>query len=236
MPNLIRLLLLGLLFSTLFVAGCGSKTKTALDPQYIDAQELKLKVRELADQMLATMDNSTLTGLVAMPTSFVNMNNKAQTSAFGNLMGESLIYEFNQRAFPVREYRLTGNIDIKLGQGDFALLRQGIVSTREKWAALIVGTYHVDKEAVFVNARLVRAYDGMVLRTGQLVLVKTKVIDRLTQTILPPYTPVAAPKASAAPKPKPLPAPTLGLKSGTLNIRQIPPAPTTPAGPGLYAN
>ncbi len=230
MPNIVRLLLCALILSSLFMTAC-SRTRTAQDPQYVDAQELKLKVRELADQMLATMDNSTLTGLVAMPTSFVDMNNKAQTSAFGNLMGESLIYEFNQRAFPVREYRLTGNIAMKLGQGDFALLRQGIVSTHEKWAALIVGTYYVDKEAVFVNARLVRAYDGMVLRTGQLVLVKTPVIDRLTKTLMQPYVPATAAHSTA---PKPLPAPTLGLKSGTLNIRQVPEQPAPPRQPGLY--
>ncbi len=237
MSNIVRLLLCALLFSTLFASACSKRS--AHDPQFVDAQELKLKVRELADQMLATMDNSTLTGLVAMPTSFVDLDNKGQTSAFGNLIGESLIYEFNQRAFPVREYRLTGNISMKLGQGDFALLRQGIVSTKEKWAAVIVGTYYVDKEAVFVNARLVRAYDGMVLRTGQLVLVKTPVIERLVENKMPLYVPsstasTANTSGKTVHKSAPLPAPSLGLKSGTLNIRQVPESPVPPRQPGLY--
>ncbi len=226
MPNIVRLLLVALLFSTLFVAGCA---KSARDSQYIDAQELKLKVRELADQMLATMDNTTLTGLVAMPTSFVDLNHKGQTSAFGNFMGESLIYEFNQRGFPVREYRLTGNIDIQLAQGDFALLRKGVVNTKEKWAALMVGTYYVDKNAVFVNARLVRALDGMVLRTGQLVLVKTPVVYRMTNHKMVPYAGKPDPVAV-----KPLPAPSIKLPSATINIEQeVAPAPQ-PRQPGLY--
>ncbi len=221
-----RFLLFALLLQALLAAGCSGKSEpSAVDPEYINAQELKLKVRELADQMLATTDNSLLTGLVAMPSSFVNLNNKAQTSSLGNLLGESLIYEFNQRGFPVREYHLTGNIDVLLGQGDFAMLRRGLVSTQGKWAALIVGTYHYDQDAIFINARLVRASDGMVLRTGQLVLVNTALMTRLAQPIIPP------PSAAEVQATKP----SLGLSSGTLHIRPAPyksaPAST---GPGLH--
>ncbi len=223
-----RFLLFGLLLQALLAAGCAKSS--ANDPEYVDAQEFKLKVRELADQMLATTDNSLLTGLVAMPSSFVNLNNKAETSSLGNLLGESLIYEFNQRGFPVREYRLTGNIDVLLGQGDFALLRQGLVSTHGKWAALIVGTYFYDQDAIFVNARLVRASDGMVLRTGQLVLVNNKLMTRLSKPITP--KPTAAQKAAQVEAKKP----TLGLTSGTLHVTPAPwPSPKpAPKGPGLY--
>ena len=45
------------------------------DPEYVDAVELKLKCRELADQMLATMPNDALKGVVALPTSFVEQGN-----------------------------------------------------------------------------------------------------------------------------------------------------------------
>ncbi len=223
-----RFLLFGLLLQALLAAGCARPS--ANDPEFVDAQEFKLKVRELADQMLATTDNSLLTGLVAMPSSFVNLDNKAQTSSLGNLLGESLIYEFNQRGFPVREYRLTGNIDVLLGQGDFALLRQGLVSTHGKWSALIIGTYYYDQDAIFINARLVRATDGMVLRTGQLVLVNNKLMTRLAKPIQPKLT--VAQKAAQVEAQKP----TLGLSSGSLHITPAPwPSPKpAPKGPGLH--
>ncbi len=226
------LLLCVLLIQSLFAAGCGGKSADADTPEFVDAQEFKLKVRELADQMLATTDNSLLTGLVAMPSSFVDLNNKDQTSSLGNLLGESLIYEFNQRGFPVREYRLTGNINTMLGQGDFALLRQGLTSTYGKWAAVIVGTYHYDKEAVFVNARLVRASDGMVLRTGQLVLVNSALMTRLSKTLTPRPVPTP-PKTEAqiiAEKPR------LNLSTGTMHIQPAPytAPPPAPKGAGLY--
>ena len=220
MTTLARIFILVLLFQALLAAGCAKKDPppvTAMSPEYVDAQELKLKIRELADQMLASVPNAALEGLVAMPTSFVNLDNKAQTSPLGNLFAESLIYEFNQRGFPVREYRLTGNIDVILGQGDFALLRKGLVSTaKQKWAALIVGTYYRAKDAVFINARLVRAQDGMVLRTGQLVLVNNSLVAKLTDP-LPATAPLpAAPAKSVASTPK------ADLSSGTLSIRPAP--------------
>lgn len=241
MTVLSRFFLVVLLFQVLLAASCSGKSKdavpTATSPAYVEAQELKLKIRELADQMLATTPNSALDGLVAMPTSFVDLDNKARTSGLGNLFGESLIYEFNQRGFPVREYHLTGNIDVILGQGDFALLRKGLVSTaNQKWAALIVGTYYRTKDAVFINARLVRANDGMVLRTGQLVLVNNALVASLSQPILPPPPPSTPVMPTAPMKP---PLPTADISSGKMTIKPAPwPAQrtTTKKGPGLWSS
>ncbi len=239
MTNIVRFLLFVLLFQSLLIAGCASpkKPRPAPIPKTTQALDFKQQVRNLADQMLATMDNRTLMGLVALPTSFVDMNNKSVTSSLGNLLGESLIYEFNQRGFPVREYRLSGNIEMKLGQGDFTLLRQGVMTTNERWAALIVGTYHADDDAVFVNARLVRAMDGMVLRTGQLILAKTPLIQRLSSATRSPKTVttglVIQPRYVKTTYVHTPPPPPLGLRDGTLNIRQVYPEPQQ-RGPGLY--
>ena len=174
----------------LLLPGCGEKRATALSPEYTDAVELKLKSRELADQMLATMPNDAIQGFVAMPTSFVDQNNTSRTSPLGRLMAESLFYEFNQRGFPTREYRLNGAISVQGGRDDLALAANQIVNTTgQKWAALLVGTYYVDKDATFVNARLVRANDGLVMRTGQLVLVNTPIVTRMGTSDAPTSPP-----------------------------------------------
>lgn len=240
MKILVRLLLFALLFQGL-LAGCSSRPPTTSDPQYVDAVELKLKIRELADQMLATVPNASLTGLVAMPTSFVDMDNKRQASPLGNLFAESLIYEFNQRGFPVCEYRLTGNIDVILGQGDFSLLRQGLVNTTDKkWAALIVGTYYRGQDAVFVNARLVRASDGVVLRTGQLLLLKNALVARLLEPLTPPAPPPAPAGQKVAKKGTGANSSEGLVSSGSLVITSAPwKSPSSKpaaAGPGLWGN
>lgn len=205
----------------LLLPACGRHGPSALDPGYTDAVEIKLKARELADQMLATMPNDALQGVVAMPTAFVDQNNTARSSALGRLLAESLFYEFNQRGFPAREYRLNGAISVQGGREDLALAADQMVSTvGQKWAALVVGTYHVDKDATFVNARLVRASDGLVLRTGQLVLVNTAIVARLSQPDAPRVRPVRVAQAAAPRRPASLYTPMQSVSSGVVPIRQ----------------
>ena len=161
----LRLFLLPLV--ALSLAGCAGGAQTPTSSGYTDAVEIKLKCREMADQMLATMPNAALEGYVAMP-------------PLGRVLAESMYYEFNQRGFPTREYRLSGVISSVGGKNDLALAAGQLAPVKgQKWAALLVGTYLVDKDATFVNARLVRASDGLVLRTAQLVLVNTPIVERL---------------------------------------------------------
>ena len=216
-----RLLIFCALLLPLF-AGCSKSAPSALSPGYTDAVEFKLKSRELAEQMLATMPNDAIQGFVAMPTAFVNQNNTSQSSPMGRLMAESLFYEFNQRGFPTREYRLNGAINVQGGRDDLALAANQMVSTNgQKWAALVVGTYYVDKDATFINARLVRASDGLVMRTGQLVLVNTPIVQRMAQAD-PPPPPVKTAENSSSAKPAPtsLYTPASSISSGTLVIKQ----------------
>ena len=134
-----------------------------------DARELKLKAREMASQLIADMDVS-LRGVVALPTSFVNQEDFSQSSPFGRFMAEQMLYEFNQRGFPVKEYRLANTLAVKEGQGEFLLSRKvGSISAKTPGTVFVVGTYFQDRNAVFVNARLVRG-NGEVLRTAQVML------------------------------------------------------------------
>ena len=223
LPSTCRRFCLLLLLLAALLPAC-SRSTAPTDPEYIDAVELKLKCRELADQMLATMPNDALKGVVALPTSFVEQGNRSMSSPLGRLISEALIYEFNQRGFPVREYRLAGKISVTGGRDDLAFLNNVSIPVGQKWAALIVGTYYVDKDATFVNARLVRATDGLVLRTGQIVLPNTGIVQRMSESDVQ-----VASRAAAANKSRkygqngyypPLYTPGSALSSGSLPIRQ----------------
>ena len=147
---------------------------------FIEARDLKLQIRELCDQLLATVSNEGLLGMVALPSSFVELDDFDKTSSLGRYMAEGMIYEFNKRGFPIREYRMSNVIRVRPEDGEFVLSRNlGNLPGREKWAALVAGTYYADKDAVFINARLIRAADGMVLRTGQLVLRTDGLLNRM---------------------------------------------------------
>lgn len=151
-----------------------------MPPGYADAREIKLKVRELAEQLVSCVEESGLRGTVALPVSFVNMDNLEETSSFGRYIAEQMFHEFNQRGFPVREYRNRGNtIAQRNDQGEFYLDRPTRNVAVGKNGLIVAGTYYSDQESIFVNARIIRPSDGMVLRTGQLVLQNTGVTRRM---------------------------------------------------------
>jgi len=235
-----------LIFGLAVLTACGAKqaqdtqyrTVLPTDPNYVAAQEVKLKVRELADQLIASLPNDALTGFVALPTSFVDQNDFNASSPLGRYLAEGLIYEFNQRGFPVREYRTDGSITMREGMGETALARKGKVATAKgKGNALLIGTYHQDPDVIFVNARLVRSSDGLVLRTGQVMLMPNAVTLRMTNAG-PDGRPLSMlaeskkkPGEMIYPEPGagPLFAHTPAPKSGGMKIRQAPPRKATKA-------
>jgi hypothetical protein len=142
-----------------------------------DARELKLKIRELAEQLIANMDPG-MRHSVALPTSFVNQENFSQSSPLGRFIAEQMFYECNQRNFPVREYRMDSFITVG-EEGEFLLSRSPKkIAAKTAGTVFVVGTYLVDRQAVFVNARLVRG-DGTVLRTAQVILSSTGMARRM---------------------------------------------------------
>lgn len=147
---------------------------------YADARELKLKVRELGEQLVAGVCDSNMRGLVALPVSFVNQDNFQQSSSFGRYIAEQIFHEFNQRGFPIREYRIQDHITPKPGQGEDYLSRGiGEVPVSGDSDLVVTGTYYSDPQAVFVNARIIRPSDGRVLRTANLVLPSNALTRRM---------------------------------------------------------
>ncbi|MDR2727372.1 MAG: hypothetical protein LBC10_05210 [Deltaproteobacteria bacterium] len=163
-------------------------------PYVEEAYELKLKARELAAQMLETQNNQALVGLVAIPASFASLDDFTESTQLGRYLSEAMIYEFNQRGFPVREYRLSGSIALREGTGELALTRKlPPLPAKQSWATLLVGTYQRDSAAIFVHARMIRATDGLVLRTAHLVLPLNGLVKRMTTNPPPPPPPPKPP-------------------------------------------
>lgn len=164
--------------------GIGNKQ----DPSeaYLDAHELRLKVRELASQLLEAWTPSNLNGMVAYITTFTPQDNMRAETNFGQYIRQATMYEFNQRGFLVRDFSMR---DLILNEDGFAF---GIsdekykVSVKKNKAALVTGTFYRDKEYLFLNARLIRGSDGMVLRTAQTVIPVTPLVGRMTKERIRP--------------------------------------------------
>lgn len=150
------------------------KEVKAPSQRFIEAREIKLKVRELADQLTTNLPES-LKGSTFLPVSFVSQDNMDSTSSFGRYIAEQLYFEFNQRGMNVQEYRLANKITMHEGVGETALTRNlPAKSIRSTSAILAVGTYFSTRDAVMLNARLVRGSDGTVLSSANMVFKQTK--------------------------------------------------------------
>ena len=64
------------------------------------------------------------------------------------------------------------------------------VSVLKNKAALVTGTFYRDEEYIFINVRLIRGSDGMVLRTAQTVMPVTPIVGRMTKVKPKPLPPV----------------------------------------------
>ena len=156
--------------------------KVPMPPKSLEqARELRLKVRELADQLLSPAGDRELSGAIALPASFVNQDDFEQSSSFGRYLSEQMFYEFNQRGMPVREYRVFPEVFTRPREGEFVFTRNmENIPPQHSGSLFVSGTYYFDRDNVFVNARVFRALDKMVLRTASLVFAQNK----LTRTML----------------------------------------------------
>ena len=102
---------------------------------------------------------------------FVDINNLEISSGLGRVIGEQIGSRFAQQGFTVIEIKMRNNIFVREGSGEFALSRSvKEISQSHNAAAVIAGTYAVGRQSVFVNARLIRATDNLVLASYDYVL------------------------------------------------------------------
>ncbi|MFW6216596.1 MAG: FlgO family outer membrane protein, partial [Desulfohalobiaceae bacterium] len=96
---------------------------------------------------------------------FVNLDNLEESSSLGRIIPQQIGTELANHGFEVLDIRLrTDTVQVKASQGEFALSRklQAIAQEQETYAVL-VGTYSVLYEQVYVNAKILKGSNKMTL-------------------------------------------------------------------------
>jgi len=98
-------------------------------------------------------------------TSFVNIDDLQESSTFGRVVAEQIGSRIAQRGYKVIEMKMrTGSIFVQEKTGELLLSRAlREISYQHDAYAVIVGTYGVSKESVYVTAKLIRAKDSVIL-------------------------------------------------------------------------
>lgn len=115
-------------------------------------------------------------------TTFVNIDDLYATSTFGRVLGEQLMSELAMRGFDVIELRHADALQFLNNEGEFALSREsGSVRRERKLGGVVVGTYVVSPDRVYLNSRLLDPTSSMILSAASAEMSKTPEIAKLAR-------------------------------------------------------
>jgi TolB-like protein len=113
-------------------------------------------------------------------TTFVNIDDLYASSTFGRMVGEQLMSELAMKGFDVVELRQADALQFLNTSGEFALSRDvRAVRPQRNLAAVVVGTYVVSPERVYVNARLIEPSTSLILSAGSVEMSKTRELAKM---------------------------------------------------------
>lgn len=97
--------------------------------------------------------------------SFVNIDDLTKSSTLGRIVSEQIASRLAQHGFKIVEVKLRqGSVFIKEGKGEFLLSREVLsLGATRGVQAVLVGTYAVSKDFIFISARVVRTEDSSVV-------------------------------------------------------------------------
>jgi TolB-like protein len=96
--------------------------------------------------------------------SFVSVDNLNESSTFGRMISEQISSRFKQLGYTAIEMKLRTTIFIKEGSGEFLLSRElSDISTKHNAQAMVVGTYAIASDRVYLTVRIVNAADSAIL-------------------------------------------------------------------------
>lgn len=97
--------------------------------------------------------------------SFVSIDNLDQSSTLGRIISEQMASRLAQQGFRIIETKLRqGSIFVQKEKGEFLLSRDLLnLSSNQGAQAVLVGTYAVSEQFVFISSRIVRTEDSSVI-------------------------------------------------------------------------
>ncbi|MDD5064156.1 MAG: FlgO family outer membrane protein [Phycisphaerae bacterium] len=96
--------------------------------------------------------------------SLVNVDNLSESSTFGRMVSEQISSRFKQLGYTTIELKMRTTIFIKEGSGEFMLSRElSDIVTKHRAQAVVVGTYAIASDRVYLTVRIVNAEDSAIL-------------------------------------------------------------------------
>lgn len=172
-------LLLSVILTMLLLTGCSYFKNFAFEERDSDLVDVTYNA---AEQLLQGQNKLPLVAnnknvLVA---TIANLNDLETSSAFGRLLSEQISSRIAQLGIQVTELKLRGSLFVSEREGEMVLSREvRDLSRTHNTDAVIAGTYTDAGKSIYVNLKLVRTSDAVILNAYNFEIKKTPSIDSL---------------------------------------------------------
>ena len=113
-------------------------------------------------------------------TSLVNVDNLEASSSLGRIITEQLASRLTLQGYRMIEMKLRKAVFIKQGAGEFMLSREvRNISQNHDAQAVVVGSYAVGQERVYITVRIVRTPDSAIIASHDYTLPLTPDVRKL---------------------------------------------------------
>ncbi len=148
--------------TALLLVGCSNQHKVTQST--IEDADLIARSHSAADMLIASAGNGLSTSQPILITSFADIDDLKSSSTFGRITGEQFGSQLSEKGYPVIEMKVRTSIFIKEKTGEFILSRElRKLSTLHDAQAILVGTYAVGKQSVYVTSKLIRTADNVIM-------------------------------------------------------------------------
>lgn len=167
--GVVCLRLLALCVSSLWLAGCSALNCTPLAPYLGAEKNLITLAAQIADELTQRANPTLVPQQPEHPiltTTFVNNDNLAETSQFGRILQEHITSRLVQLKYSVQEIKLWDTLLMREDGGETMLSRNVGEITRQTSPspqAILVGTYSLAHQTLYISARLIDPVDRNIL-------------------------------------------------------------------------
>ncbi|GAB6040119.1 FlgO family outer membrane protein [Endothiovibrio diazotrophicus] len=152
-----------LLLIALLAVGCTATTTATREKSHPDSR-LTTAFYKASEQLIANLNSSLDPAKPLIAASFVSVDSLEQSSSLGRMATEQVTSRLVQMGFHVVETKLRDNIYMAREQGEFLLSRElRNISNQHDAQGVLVGTYAVGADTVFMTVRLIRAADSKII-------------------------------------------------------------------------
>ena len=150
----------------LLAAGCADQSRVRTDPTYEAAvNNLFIPTNyRAAEALLIQAQASLVQDVPLIVTTVVDINDLEKSSALGRTISEMISAQFTRSGYRTVEMKFRSTVYIRRTQGELSLTRE-IKELAQSYnaQAVLVGTYSMSRDFVYVNLKVIRPGDNIVL-------------------------------------------------------------------------